>query len=315
MGERPPVRAILEDVTAHRAVARHRKQRGPLIDGDAGVVGLHEAHAAQRAAVELHDVGHAADPVADQAREDAPLALGPWAVVPIVGREEALRVATALARRHRFAKYLDVLAGGHLQPPAAENAVDLLRHHGGTCKVGGSPSGDGRCAAALSAANHTSAHAATAISVAIGIKRASRARERFARCTTSTVASSLAAARTREFDEPHAAARERRRPAQEPPDVARPGVPVHAVAAQDEHFVVGEADAADVGRVDRTVADHARRVVGRPAQRRFLVQVPVRVVHGEELRRPVVRRAQAIDAAVADPGDEPARQRRVRPRA
>ena len=315
MGERPPVRAILEDVTAHRAVARHRKQRGPLIDGDAGVVGLHEAHAAQRAAVELHDVGHAADPVADQAREDAPLALGPWAVVAIVGREEALRVATALARRHRFAKYLDVLAGGHLQPPAAENAVDLLGRHRSTCKVGGSPSGDSRCAAALSAANHTSAHAATAISVAIGIKRASRARDALRAMHDQHRGIVLAAVRARELDEAHAAARERRRPAQEPRDVARPGVPVHAVAAQDEHFVVGETDAADVGRVDRAVADHACRVVGRPAQRRFLVQVPVRVVHGEELRRRLVRRAQAIDAAVADPGDEPPRQRRIRPRA
>ena len=97
MGKRPPVRAILEDVSAHGAVARNRQQRRPLIDGDAGVVGLDEPHAAHRAAVELHDVGHAADPVSDQPREDAPFALGPLAEVGVARREEALGV-TACAR-------------------------------------------------------------------------------------------------------------------------------------------------------------------------------------------------------------------------
>ena len=83
MRERPPVRAVLEDVAVARAVARDRQQRRPLVDGDAGVVGLHEPHAAHRAAVELHDVGHAADAVADQAREDAPFALGPLPEVAV----------------------------------------------------------------------------------------------------------------------------------------------------------------------------------------------------------------------------------------
>ena len=52
-----------------------------------------------------------------------------------------------------------------------------------------------------------------------------------------------------------------------------------------QHFVAAEIDVADIGRVDRAVADHARRIVGRPARRRLLVQVPVRVVLREQLRR------------------------------
>jgi len=63
MGESPPVRAILEDVSAHGTVTRNRQQRRPLIDGNAGVVGLDEPCAAHRPTVELHDIGDAADPV------------------------------------------------------------------------------------------------------------------------------------------------------------------------------------------------------------------------------------------------------------
>src|SRR6185437_8990422 len=82
--------------------------------------------------VELHDVGHAQDAVSDQAREDAPLALGPCTEIRLVGDEKALRVASALAGRHRFAEHLDVGAGRHLEAAAAEYALDLLGCHGST---------------------------------------------------------------------------------------------------------------------------------------------------------------------------------------
>jgi len=81
--ERPPVRAVLEHVAVHAALARNRQDRGPLIDGCAGVVGLHLLRASHRAAIELHHVGNAADAVADEPREDAPLALGPLAVIAL----------------------------------------------------------------------------------------------------------------------------------------------------------------------------------------------------------------------------------------
>ncbi len=55
----------------------HRQQRRPVVDRDAGVVGLHQRRPIGGAAVELDDVGHRPDAVADQAREDAPFALGP----------------------------------------------------------------------------------------------------------------------------------------------------------------------------------------------------------------------------------------------
>src|SRR6202795_4822640 len=189
MGKSPPVRAILEDVSAHGAVTRNRQQRRPLIDGDAGVVGLDEPCAAQRPAVELLDIGHAADPVSDQTREDAPFALGPLTEVGVARREEALRITASLAWSDRFAKHLDVLAGGHLQPSEAENAFDLLRRHGCTF-VWGAAAGS-RCAVTQSAASKRSAVATSAISAPIETRRASRARARSARCTTSTVASSL----------------------------------------------------------------------------------------------------------------------------
>ena len=128
--QRPPVRTILEYVAIASAIARNRQQRRPLIDGDAGVVGLDETYASLRAAVELHDVGHAADTVPDQARENSPFTLGPLAEVGIAGREEALGISATLPRRNGLAINLDVLAGGHLQPAAPKNVFDLRRHHG-----------------------------------------------------------------------------------------------------------------------------------------------------------------------------------------
>jgi len=130
MRERPPVRAVVEDAVALDAVARNGQQRGPLIDGHPGVVRLHESHSAARASVELHDVGHADDPVPDQARENPPFALGPEPEIRLIGGEEAFRVAPSVAGRHRFAEYLDMLARRHLQATAAENALDMLGGHG-----------------------------------------------------------------------------------------------------------------------------------------------------------------------------------------
>jgi hypothetical protein len=96
-----------------------------LIDGRTRVVGLHELRPCDRAAVELHDVGHAVDAMADEPRENPPLALGPMREVAVARVQETLRVTAAFARPDGFAKHLDVLAGGHLQAAAAEYAVDL----------------------------------------------------------------------------------------------------------------------------------------------------------------------------------------------
>src|SRR5690349_10021027 len=170
--ERPPVRAVLEDVAVHAVVADHRQQRRPLIDGHAGVVGLDDAHAADPSPVELDHFRNAGDPVADQPREDSPFALRPLAEIAFAGVEEALGVALSLARRHRLAENLDMLARHHLQASAAEYAIDLFGCH---------------CITVSAAVN-------AAIRPAIArAPSASRARiaGRRSRCTTSTVASSV----------------------------------------------------------------------------------------------------------------------------
>src|SRR4029450_11611489 len=82
-----------------------------------------------RAAIELDDIGNATDAVADQAREDAPFALGPMREIAIGRLQEALGVAPPFARGNPFAKHLDVLAGHHLQASASEDAFDLLGSH------------------------------------------------------------------------------------------------------------------------------------------------------------------------------------------
>src|SRR5205823_13899638 len=142
----------------------------PLIDGNAGVVGLDEPCATHRPTIELHDIGDAADPVSDQPREDAPFALGPLTEVGVARREEALGITAALTWSDRFAKHLDVLAGRHLQPSEAENAFDLLRRHG--CTTAWAAAGS-RCAVTQSTASKRSPVATSAISAPIEIKRAS----------------------------------------------------------------------------------------------------------------------------------------------
>jgi hypothetical protein len=164
------VRAILEHVPAHVAVARDRQERAPLIDRDAGVVGLHEPHAAERAAVELHDVRDAANAVADEPREDPPFALGPRTEVAVAGGEEALGVAAPLAGHHRFAIDLDVVTGRHLQPPAAEYLLDLAGYHGVPCNETGSRGAVSPGAASLSAARPTTAHSASTSPAAVSAR-------------------------------------------------------------------------------------------------------------------------------------------------
>src|SRR6185295_4940716 len=105
MRERPPVRAILEHMAQDVSIALDRENGRPLVDGRAGIVRLHELRPALRAAVELHHFGNAIDAVADEAREDPPLALGPLAEVAFPGVEEALRIATAVAVARGLAEH------------------------------------------------------------------------------------------------------------------------------------------------------------------------------------------------------------------
>src|SRR6266508_1174902 len=169
MRERPPVRTILEHVTVHAAVASHGQQRGPLVDGNARIVGLYKLRAAEPSSIELHDVRDAGDTVADQPGEDPPLALGPLPEVALARVQEALGVTAPLAGRDRFAEHLDVLARHHLQATTAEYAIDLLGSHGNTT-----------ISVTMSAARSTPAATRPARRVCRGSRR-----------TTRTVASSL----------------------------------------------------------------------------------------------------------------------------
>ena len=128
--ERPPMRAIFEDVAIHAAVAPDGKDRRPLIDGRSGVVRLHDLRSAERSPVELHDLGNASDAMPDEAREDPPFALGPVSEIAFLRAQEALGVATALSGTDRFAKHFDMLAGRHLQAAASKHSVELLGRHG-----------------------------------------------------------------------------------------------------------------------------------------------------------------------------------------
>ena len=293
MRERPPVRAILEHVAQHAAVARHRQDRRPLVDRHAGIIGLHELRAARRAAVELHDLGHAGDAVPDQAREDSPLALGPLPEVALAGVEEALRVAAPFAGRDRLAEYFDMLAGHHLQAAATEYALDLLgRHRGPASAMQGA-----RRAPRRALAPRDQPREACAARLA--------AHDQHRRIIP-------AAARAREREQPAAAARERRGSVQHAAQVPRLDVLVHAVAAKHEHLAARERDLRDIGHCYRAVADHARRIVARPAGRRRLARDADRCRRRSRVARARRRGAHAIDAAVADPRDEPSRQQRFR---
>ena len=126
MGKRPPVRAVLEHVRAEAAAARDRQQRRPLVDGRAGIVGLHELRPASRRGRIARRRARSAMPCPIEAREDAPFAFGPLREVAIGRRREALGVAAALARVRRFAEHFDVRAGLHLQAAATEYVIDLL---------------------------------------------------------------------------------------------------------------------------------------------------------------------------------------------
>ena len=112
--ERPPVSAVLEYVRVSLAPARHRQQRSPLIDGNAGVVRLYQTRTALSTAIELNDIRHGLHAVANESRKNPPFACGPWTEVAGACREKALRVAATLSRQHRFAKDLDVFPRRHL---------------------------------------------------------------------------------------------------------------------------------------------------------------------------------------------------------
>src|SRR5207253_7581119 len=105
--------------------------------------------------------------VADQPRKNSPLALGPLAKVAFSRVQKTLGVAPPLARRDRFSKHLDMLAGRHLQATTPEYAIDLLGSHNATMRV-----------------TRMAARNAQPASHAMRFRRGSRR-------TTSTVASSL----------------------------------------------------------------------------------------------------------------------------
>src|SRR5438552_1720598 len=129
MRKRPPVRAILEDMTVSFALPRNREDGSPLVDCRAGIVGLHMLRSAENSSIELHDLGHAAHTMSDEPRENPPFPFGPLSVVAADGLEEALGVASSLAGGHRFTKYLDMLAGCHFQATSAKHSIDLFRGH------------------------------------------------------------------------------------------------------------------------------------------------------------------------------------------
>ena len=123
------------------------------------------------------------------------------------------------------------------------------------------------------------------------------------------------AARAHEFEQSLAGTRQRRLRSQRAADFVRVHVLVQAVAAEHKHLAVMQFDAFDIGRDDGAVADHACRIVGRTAGRRLLAQLAIRVIARQKLGGFGDRRARAIDAAVADPCNQPVGERRTDARA
>jgi hypothetical protein len=111
------------------------------------------------------------------------------------------------------------------------------------------------------------------------------------------------AARPREGKQTAAAARERRAAAQHVAQLPRLDVLVDTVAAKDQHLPAVQRNLVDVRRRHGAVADHAGRIIARTAGRRHFAQVAVRIVDGQHWRLLPAR--HPIDAAVADPGDQP----------
>ena len=275
MRERPPVRAVLEHVAQRAAVALDRQQRRPLVDGDAGVVGLHQRRAVRRAAVELHDVGHAA-----RCR----------------GRSGARGCATRARsmRRSRRRRW----RGSASCSGAARRARPL---RGTPRRARRSPSSGGR-------GRKRARYARRSWLCAFGVSGCGDRADRLVRCTTSTVASSrLPCARTTRSA--RRSVRERHGAAKHAAEHRRIGMPVHAVAAQDEHFTGAQLKMPDIGRIDRPVADHSRWIVGGAPGWWTFTQPPISVVDRKKLRSDVVCLRQSVDATIADPGDQPTRER------
>ena len=264
-----------------RAVALDRQQRRPLVDRDAGVVGLHELRAGRRAAVELHDVGHRTDAVADQAREDAPFALGPVAEVARRRSPGSAWCSAAARPARRLAKHLDVLAGHHPQAAAAEHAIDRRPASSLAPRCGVVAA---ERAAASAAARSRSRCAARA---ARSHRRCCRWRARERDQASQRRASGTGCAQ-------HAAATSAASTCLCTPSLHSTSISPRAEVAR-----------ATLAPVVGAVADHARRIVGRAARRRLLAEMAVGVVAGQELAPRSPRRREPIDAAIADPGDQP----------
>src|SRR5439155_27271297 len=80
---------------------------------------------------------------------------------------------------------------------------------------------------------------------------------------------------------------------------------VNAVAAQNQRLAAAQLHMFHIGNAHGTVAHHARGIVRRTSAGGGLAQVPVRVVAGQKLWPGLGCWAEAIDAAVADPRDQP----------
>jgi hypothetical protein len=86
---------------------------------------------------------------------------------------------------------------------------------------------------------------------------------------------------------------------------------MHTVAAQDEHFAGAQLKVPDIGRIDRPVADHSRRIVGGAPAWWTFTQPPISVVHRKKLRSDVICLGQSVDPTIADPCDQPSCKRCV----
>jgi len=114
-----------------------------------------------------------------------------------------------------------------------------------------------------------------------------------------------AAVCARERDQRVGAARERQLRDEDTAPLGIVDVLVDAVAAKRKDIAALDADRHRVGAGGRTVADHPRRIAGRPALRRHLAEMREGVVARQQLDACIVARRPAIRAAVADPADEP----------
>ena len=279
MGERPPVRAVLERVAVHASVAKQRQQRRPLIDGHAGVVGLHELRARRPSRDRT---------ARRRARSRCRARSG--------ARGCAIRARSIARSRRRSSSGSAWCSAAVRRAPRLRETLRRARR---------SPSSGARGRTRDRSARGSWLQSRLRLRRAIGDGSAEHASQSIAWLPRSA----------RELDQARAATRQRAPARSSRCDLLRPDMLVHAVAAEHQHLAVAELDARRRwARSTAPLPTIRAGSSGEPPGGGRLAEMAVGVVARQQLRRLVGRRAHAIDAAIADPRDQPARQQMGRSR-